>query len=137
MRWRIWRGPAGRSSRASNSLQGEADEDRGEPRARAALPSLAAPGHPLQHLLAVAHREQPAAVVSCTFSSLLSAIIFTVNGAATQTINMPNGFLDANGERQTGWIPMNIRFTSSIRVQIQQGSGATSQLNCDVSWALD
>ena len=75
--------------------------------------------------------------VSCIFSSTLSAIIFTVNGAATQTINMPNGFLDANGERQTGWIPMNIRFTSSIRVQIQQGSGATSQFNCDVSWALD
>jgi len=75
--------------------------------------------------------------VSCTFSSTLAAIIFTVNGAAAQAINMPVGFLDANGDRHTGWIPMNIRFTSSIRVQIQQGIGASSQLNCDVSWALD
>ena len=74
--------------------------------------------------------------VSCALSGGIAKVIFTVNGAATQTIDMPVGFLDSNGDRQTGWIPMNIRFTSSIRVQIQN-TGGSSQLNCDVSWALD
>jgi hypothetical protein len=34
-----------------------------------------------------------------------------------------------------GWIPMNIRFTSSIRVQIQY-TGSSGQADCDVSWGL-
>ena len=72
--------------------------------------------------------------VSCNFSS--GRVIFTVDGAAAQTITMPIGFLDANGDSHTGWVPMNIRFTSSIRVQIQQ-TGTSHQLDCDVSWALD
>jgi hypothetical protein len=76
--------------------------------------------------------------VSCNFvgSSAGASLIFTVNGGTAQTINMPGGVPDVNGDRHTGWIPMNIRFTSSIRVQIQYaGSGGTS--DCDVSWALD
>jgi len=75
--------------------------------------------------------------VSCNFASTSQAnVIFTVNGGTAQTINMPGGFVDANGDRHTGWVPMNIRFTSSIRVQIQYASGG-GQADCDVSWALD
>jgi len=75
--------------------------------------------------------------VSCSFSSNAQAgIIFTVNGAAAQTITMPGGVPDVNGDRHTGWIPMNIRFTSSIRVQLQYG-GSSGQADCYVSWALD
>jgi hypothetical protein len=75
--------------------------------------------------------------VSCTFISGAQAnLIFTVNGATAQTISMPGGFTDFNGDRYTGWIPMNIRFTSSIRVQIQY-TGSGGQAICDVSWALD
>jgi len=73
--------------------------------------------------------------VSCNLFSSGASIIFTVNGAATQTIDVSNAvFADANGDKHTGWIPMNIRFTSSIRVQVQ-ASGA--QADCYVSWALD
>ena len=75
--------------------------------------------------------------VSCNFiNGAQASLIFTVNGAATQTINMPGGVPDINGDRHTGWIPMNIRFTSSIRVQIQYG-GSGGYADCDVSWALD
>lgn len=75
--------------------------------------------------------------VSCNFiTSAWVNVIFTVNGATAQTISLPGGVPDANGDKHTGWIPMNIRFTSSIRVQIQYLSGS-GQADCDVSWALD
>lgn len=75
--------------------------------------------------------------VSCDFPlSSQANLIFTVNGGSAQTINMPAGFVDANGDRHTGWIPMNIRFTSSIRVQVQSVN-FSSQHTCYVSWALD
>jgi hypothetical protein len=75
--------------------------------------------------------------VSCNFINTATAnIIFTVNGGTAQTINMPWGEPDVNGDRHTGWIPMNIRFTSSIRVQIQF-AGGIGLADCDVSWALD
>jgi len=75
--------------------------------------------------------------VACDYVSGAGAnLIFTVNGAATQTIDVSGGVVDVNGEYHTGWIPMNIRFTSSIRVQIQH-TGGTGESYCTVSWALD
>ena len=75
--------------------------------------------------------------VSCDYVSNSGAnLIFTVNGGTAQTIGMPGTFPDVNGDYHTGWIPMNIRFTSSIRVQIQY-TGGSGQANCSVSWALD
>jgi len=76
--------------------------------------------------------------VSCDFnSSLPPRIVFTVNGATAQTISLPNGFPDAYGYGHTGWIPMNIRFTSSIRVQAQFVGTGSGEADCYVSWALD
>ena len=76
--------------------------------------------------------------VSCNIYSVSSvSVIFTVNGAATQTIDVaPCAVPDASGYNHTGWIPMNIRFTSSIRVQVN-ASGGNGQADCYVSWALD
>ena len=72
--------------------------------------------------------------VSCHFpNSASGSLTFTVNGATAQTISLPGGVPDINGEKHTGWIPMNIRFTSSIRVQVS-GNGT---VECDLSWALD
>jgi hypothetical protein len=72
--------------------------------------------------------------VSCHFpNSASGSLIFTVNGATAQTISLPAGVPDPDGARHTGWIPMNIRFTSSIRIQVS-GNGT---IECDVSWALD
>jgi hypothetical protein len=75
--------------------------------------------------------------VSCDYiTSAQANLIFTVNGGTAQTIDMSGGIPDANGDRHTGWVPMNIRFTSSVRVQIQY-TGSGGQANCAVSWALD
>jgi len=75
--------------------------------------------------------------VSCDYVNNVGAnLIFTVDGAAAQTIGVYGGVPDINGDTHTGWIPMNIRFTSSIRVQIQH-SGGSGQAACTVSWALD
>jgi len=73
--------------------------------------------------------------VSCNFYNIATtgSLTFTVNGATAQTISLPAGVPDVNGGGHTGWIPMNIRFTSSIRVQLS----GTGTLDCDVSWALD
>jgi len=66
-----------------------------------------------------------------------ASVTFTVNGGTAQTIDvLTPAVADANGDRHTGWIPMNIRFTSSIRVQVQT-SGGNSYIDCSVSWALD
>ena len=74
---------------------------------------------------------------SCHYINGVGAnLIFTVNGATAQTIDVSGGVPDINGDTHTGWIPMNIRFTSSIRVQIQH-SGGSGQAVCTVSWALD
>ena len=72
--------------------------------------------------------------VSCHFpASASGSLTFTVNGATAQTISLPSGVPDVDGAKHTGWIPMNIRFTSSIRIQVS-GNGT---IECEVSWALD
>jgi hypothetical protein len=77
--------------------------------------------------------------VSCHYTNGVGGnLIFTVNGATAQTINVSGGVPDINGDTHTGWIPMNIRFTSSIRVQIQHnGLPNSGAAGCTVSWALD
>ena len=79
--------------------------------------------------------------VSCHFDATTAAtgwgtVVFTVNGGTAQTIYVYayDYQADNSGNVWTGWIPMNIRFSSSIRVQVQRGSG---QFACTVSWALD
>ena len=43
---------------------------------------------------------------------------------------------DAASNVYTSYIPMNVRFTSSIRVKVA-GSPSGAQVSCTVSWALD
>jgi hypothetical protein len=79
--------------------------------------------------------------VFCYFVNGTSGnLIFTVDGATSQTITLDPVFypLDSAGVTSySGWIPMNIRFGSSIRVQLQHPSGNNNDLACQVSWALD
>ncbi len=53
----------------------------------------------------------------------------TINGGTTQTIYPNTG--------DTGWIPMNLRFTSSVKVRIENGNYYNNSAGCTVSWALD
>ena len=63
-----------------------------------------------------------------------------VNGGSAQVLAIePVPFpVDDNGAYITGWIPLNVRFTSSIRVQLEKQTGSgTGILGCLVSWGLD
>ncbi|HEX7186440.1 MAG TPA: hypothetical protein VF756_31760 [Thermoanaerobaculia bacterium] len=66
---------------------------------------------------------------------------FYVDGAAAQTITIsPENFPeDSVAARFTGFIPYNIRFGSSIRVQMQRYASPVSYgtITCTASWALD
>lgn len=65
------------------------------------------------------------------------SISFYVNGGSAQTIAIYNSPLGSNGE--TGWVPLNIRFTSSIRVSMSRplSPAVYGDTPCAVSWALD
>lgn len=67
---------------------------------------------------------------------------FTINGGTVQTVDLyefqaPHDDGAGTIKAYTGWVPFNLRFTSSIRVQIQKTSGAGGSIDCAVSWALD
>jgi len=78
--------------------------------------------------------------ISCRFStsSTSGSVVFTVNGGTDQTVNLSSVDYptDSTGAFYTGWIPMNIRFSSSIRVQVQHTHDG-GEFGCVVSWALD
>ena len=64
---------------------------------------------------------------------------FYVNGGAAQTFTfLSYGFSrDFEGDYYTGFIPMNVRFDTSIRVQLQRIGGDWLSTPCVVSWGLD
>jgi|GEM_PF-2168336 len=61
-----------------------------------------------------------------------------VNGGSAQALSLSNAQVleDTASNYYTSFIPMNVRFTSSIRVQ-QAGSTSGPFVSCTVSWALD
>ena len=64
---------------------------------------------------------------------------FTVDGGTVRTITLdPLYFeVDANGNHTSGWIPTNIAFSTSIRVQIHNTSLTTGTINCWASWGTN
>lgn len=73
--------------------------------------------------------------IRCLNSSAQMQVKIYVNGGSAQTIT-PGG-VGGNGDSQ--WIPMNVRFTSSIRVRMERLGGPSGYYDdeCYVSWALD
>lgn len=61
-----------------------------------------------------------------------------VNGGSAQplALNLTQVLLDSNSNYYIDYIPLNVRFTSSIRVAIS-GSQSGGYVSCTVSWALD
>jgi hypothetical protein len=85
--------------------------------------------------------------INCTFDSTASFRIqevdITVDGGTAQAI-----YIDASafaqessgsGKTATGFIPMNIRFGTSLLVQLKRASSPATSFNvtCVASWALD
>jgi hypothetical protein len=67
-----------------------------------------------------------------------TSINIFVNGGGAQTLSLSNAqvLLDSGSNYYIMYIPMNVRFGTSIRVQ-QTGSQSGSFVSCTVSWALD
>lgn len=78
--------------------------------------------------------------IQCIGDPALSAVVvFTVNGGATQTVTI-DLMIPTDSAATTyysGWVPFNVRFTTSIRVQMRKGSVQTGSITCTASWALD
>ena len=80
--------------------------------------------------------------VQCRFEITSEVFIkFYVDGGAAQSISVsPDDFpVDSNADAFTGWIPLNTRFASSIRVQMSRAGSPVyyGTTKCAVSWALD
>lgn len=67
---------------------------------------------------------------------------FYVNGGTAQSVTITGEQHPAHGDpgyqiANTGWVPFNVRFTTSIRVTIQKASSTGASIDCAVSWGLD
>lgn len=77
--------------------------------------------------------------IQCRFINNAGGTInIFVDGGSAQPLAMTAGHYpeDPTGEHFTGWIPMNVRFLSSIRVQLVKGP-TLGQMACSISWGLD
>jgi hypothetical protein len=67
---------------------------------------------------------------------------FYVNGGSSQPITLSSDYMlpssaASYADGYTGWVPLNVRFTSSIRITIQKSSSSGLAVDCGVSWGLD
>jgi len=79
--------------------------------------------------------------VTCTMFGSAPIVKFYVNGGSAQSVTLgeylPSSDQSGFVAGYTGWVPFNVRFTSSIRVTIQKASSAGGQSECAMSWGLD
>jgi len=82
--------------------------------------------------------------IKCIFPSSAGGevkIKTSVDGAAATSFVIDHSFLeresDLAGQFLSGWIPMNIQFTSSIQVQLNNTGLGTSNINCWASWGTN
>lgn len=79
--------------------------------------------------------------VRCITSSTSDTvgIIFTVDGGGTHTITLdPLMFeSDASGRLRSGWVPMDIAFSTSIRIQMHNTTLTSGTIDCWASWGTN
>lgn len=115
--------------------------DDGETRPRLNYANLSSPGTSTD-IVATTSGSGNVKGVYCQFTVSVPVLInFYVDGGAAQTVTLMNSYfpVDFNGNGFTGWVPYNIRFSTSIRVQMQRSSSPaiSGDTGCVVSWALD
>ena len=91
--------------------------------------------------------------IACLFTGTGGGAVITiniyVNGGTAQALTLdasdatfqefPTDNASTTTREFTGWIPMNVRFTSSLKVDMVRGGGPYNFLDlvCEASWALD
>jgi hypothetical protein len=76
--------------------------------------------------------------------NLPNAVVkFYVNGGSAQSVTLRYDYVPQSGDAgfvaaHTGWVPFNVRFTTSIRITIQkEDTSSSGAIKCAASWALD
>jgi hypothetical protein len=81
--------------------------------------------------------------VKCIFPSNAGGatllVQFTLDGGTTRTITLDPTFLeqDENSRFVTGWIPMDLAFSTSVRIQLSNVSQGTARDDCWASWGTN
>ena len=81
--------------------------------------------------------------IKCNFTTTAFGppvdVKFTVDGGTVRTITLDPQFLeqDGGGRYVTGWIPMDIAFSTSIHVQVSNVGHGTSTVDCWASWGTN
>lgn len=76
-------------------------------------------------------------ITSSTSDSI--AVNFTVDGGTVRTINLdPLLFEEDNNSRLvSGWIPLDVAFSTSIRIQIHNTSLTAGTIDCWAAWGTN
>lgn len=82
--------------------------------------------------------------VKCIFPSTAGGasvnVQFTVDGMTpvrTITLDPTNFDQDCSGRYLSGWIPMDIAFSTSIRIQLNNTGLGTTTIDCYASWGTN
>jgi hypothetical protein len=79
--------------------------------------------------------------VRCIIASTSDTVSvnFTVDGGTVRTLTLdPLLFeAEANGKLVSGWIPLDVVFSTSIRVQIHNTSLTTGTIDCWAAWGTN
>jgi hypothetical protein len=115
--------------------------DDGQTRPRLSYNNLGSPNSSID-IIGTTNGSGNVKGVYCQFTVSVPVVInFYVDGGAAQSITLFSGYfpVDDNLNGFTGWIPYNVRFSSSIRVQMQRAMSPViyGDTGCLVSWALD
>ena len=114
--------------------------DDGQTKPRISYASLSAPNSSAD-IIPLTNGPGNIKGVHCLFEAAANVTLrFQVNGANLSTVTLQHAFFptDAKGHAYSGWIPYNLRFAGSIRVEMQRPAGGPlGKSLCAVSWGVD
>jgi hypothetical protein len=82
-------------------------------------------------------------IFAATAAGQIQPVSIYVDGGSAQTLNIDATSFpqesDGTGRAFTGFIPMNVRFGSSLQIQLTRAASPSSifDVTCVASWALD
>ncbi|HTG31661.1 MAG TPA: hypothetical protein VLB76_01925 [Thermoanaerobaculia bacterium] len=82
-------------------------------------------------------------IFAATAANRIQPVNIYVDGGSAQALNIESTSFpqesDGSGRTSTGFIPMNVRFGSSLQIQLTRASSpnAVFDVTCVASWALD
>jgi len=115
--------------------------DDGQTRPKLSTGSLSSPNTSTD-IIATTNGSGNLKGIQCLFVAQVGVTVnIYVNGGTAQTLYLEPYYAEEDhaANKLTGWIPLNVRFSSSIRVQMQRAMSPViyGDTSCQVSWGLD